>query len=152
MNGNPIRLLLSVLLLLVCSACAATRQASEDLESEVVELRDAMQQLKDATVAGATEEELAALDAKVSAELEDVKDSKDALTEAAQTDLDGRKEAAKGLFGLGMPIEGGALAALLTGASWWMRDKRKKQGQDPLQRLDVATPETTTGPPKVTIS
>lgn len=123
-------------LLALLAGCASTREATENLEVQVLELKGAYAQLQVATAAGASDADLAALEQRIKDEMADVKDAKDALVAAGKSDFQGLMGFAKD----GIP--GGTIGLGLTALAWFMRDRRKKLGRDPLQRTDVATPPT----------
>ncbi len=126
-------------LLLLCS-CMATRAAQADLELELLRVKDATEELREATVLGATAEELGALDIELTAAIAASKEAAKRIPEAVKEDAATFKG---GIMGMGASADGGVIALLLTGLSWFMRDRRKKIGTDPLQRKDITTPPTT---------
>jgi hypothetical protein len=133
------RLILAPLLLL-CS-CMATREAQAVLELELMHVKDATEELREATMAGATAEELDALDAELTAAIAASKVAAARIPEAVKEDAANFKG---GIMGVGAAADGGVLALGLTALSWFMRDRRKRIGADPLQRQDIKTPPTTT--------
>jgi len=118
----------------------ATRAAQADLELELLRVKDATEELREATVLGATAEELGALDIELTAAIAASKEAAKRIPEAVKEDAATFKG---GIMGMGASADGGVIALLLTGLSWFMRDRRKKIGTDPLQRKDITTPPTT---------
>ncbi len=132
------KLLLAPILLL-CS-CMATRAAQADLELELMRVKDATEELREATMLGATAEELDALDVELTAAIVASKAAAARIPEAVKEDAANFKG---GIMGLGSAADGGVLALGMTMLSWFMRDRRKRKGTDPLQRKDLVTPPTT---------
>lgn len=123
-------------ILLVLAGCAATRAATEALEKETNDVRAGRIQLEEAYARGATDTELTAIEDQLK---QDVKE----LKQAALNLKDAVKEDAQGFLGLTANTATGGVASLgITALAWWMRDRRKKLGKDPLQLSGVKTPPT----------
>lgn len=137
------KLLLAALVVPMLTSCVATRAAMANVENELLEMRATAEEMRAGTMAGASGADLAALDERLSQDIADVEAAKDALVEAAEADIANLKDAGKGLLNLGAAGDGGAIGLLVGVASWWMRDRRKKLGSDPLQLSSTKTPPTT---------
>ncbi len=133
------RNLLTIPLLLLCS-CLATQGALTKLNLQIESASQAAIHAKNrAEDVNATQasidEAMAKLAEEGKATASALVDVKDAMLEDAEN--------IKGISGFGMGMDGGILS-LVTGAAYWLlRDRRKRLGQDPLQRSDVPTPPTT---------
>ncbi len=135
--------LFPVLLLVLLTSCASTQSARANLETQVLELRASYDELAAAGAAGATAEELAELDAEIMAKMADVKAAAEGVSAAVLEDVAALKDGGAGRLGYGHGAVGGAIGLGLTALAWFLRDRRKRKGTDPLQRHDVPTPPTT---------
>lgn len=132
-------LLLAVPLLL--ASCLATQGALDGVNAAVADVRAqqvnlaALQADQSATI-GDVQEAEGALEAALTTMAQAVK----AIPEAAQADA---QSLVGGLSGFGLGVDGGIVGLLGVGLSWFMRDRRKRLGTDPLQRANVPTPPTT---------
>ncbi len=134
------RLLAALLLAPLLTGCLATQGALSKLNLAIGDASVAALEAKNrAEDVNATQ---ADIDESMAALMETASLTTDAL-EAVQDAVLADIESAKGITGLGMGMDGGAIGLALTGLAWWMRDRRKRLGQDPLQRSDVPTPPTT---------
>lgn len=136
------RLLLVPILLL--ASCMATSGALNTLSLKIADAEQAALAAKAA--ADNPEVTQAELDAIVATMVEKAKEAKDAalaVKDAVKADIANNADRVKGITGFGMGADGGVLGLGLTALAWWMRDRRKKAGMDPLQRSDVTTPPTT---------
>lgn len=68
---------------------------------------------------------------------------KDAAVDAAVEEGVGTIGYLGGAVGAAGGPGGVAATVAITALSWWMRDRRKRKGRDPLQRTDVQTPPVT---------
>lgn len=122
--------------LLLCS-CVATSGALNKLSLEIADASAAAAFAKaTAEDVTSTQADIDAAMALVAAEGKEVAAAVGELQDAVIAD-------AKGFSGMGGGADGGLIGLGLTGLAWWMRDRRKRLGQDPLQRADVPTPPTT---------
>lgn len=114
-------------LVLLCSGCLATSAATEELKASIDALAAA--QADPAT----TQAELDALAAAVAEKVAAVK-------EAPAQDVAAGKE---WFLGLSEEQAGGTglIGIGLTALSWWLRDRRKRQGKDPIQVQAKAGPQ-----------
>ena len=136
------KLITALLLVPLLVGCLATQQAvtQAHLASETALAAAAQAQ----AMAENPEVTQAELDGAIAVAIDKAQEAKDAalaVVEAVKADA---ANARAGISGLGMGMDGGMIGLALTGLAWWMRDRRKKAGMDPLQRADVPTPPTTT--------
>lgn len=129
-------------LTLSLASCASTLSAADQMQTNALELRMALADMHQATLDGASQEELDAIDARVQAELAALREDAEQLRAAVAEDLEAARE---GLTGLGAMGDGGVVGLGLTALAWWMRDRRKALGKDPLQR--PSTPPVIPGGP-----
>lgn len=128
-------------LLLLCS-CLATQAAVEKANGAAVAAQAAADKaMARANSPDVTQAELDDAITEAVAAAEAAMDAAKAIPEAISTDLDNVKKGVTGFGGMG---DGGLVGLGLTAAAWFMRDRRKKLGLDPLQRSDKPTPPTTT--------
>lgn len=130
--------------LFLLASCLATQQAVTEAHLAAETALAAAEQAS--LMAANPEVTQAELDGAVAVAITKAKEAKDAalaVIEAVKTDAENAKAVAGGFLGGGAGLDGGAIGLLVTAASWWLRDRRKKAGMDPLQRADVATPPTT---------
>lgn len=121
-------------ILLALTSCAATREAQANLEKEANDVKAATIELVQATQMGATEEQLNTLEENLNLQIKEAKEATLKLVEAGKSDFAALKSGGIGLLEGGL---GGGVGLLGVGLSWWLRDKRKKRGMDPLQRTDA---------------
>lgn len=131
---------LTLSLLFLCTGCLATSAALDALNIQIGEASEA------ALVAKATIESVTSTQAEVDAAMatlvregQETKDALMGVKDAMVADV----ENAKGFTGFGGGADGGVIGLGLTALAWFMRDRRKRLGGDPLQRKDIPTPPTT---------
>lgn len=122
------------LALALLASCAATRAATGALETDVLELKALVSQLDRAYATG--DAELAArLEAEIEVAAAEARESATAVKAAVDQDLQAAKD---GLLGLSQGgTQGGLIGLALTGAAWFLRDRRKKLGRDPVQVAEL---------------
>lgn len=127
--------------LLVAPGCLATQEALNDLNVELQAAQAAAIEAK--LKAENPDVTQAELDAAVAAAIEAAKEAKiaaGAIGDAVKADAKALADEVKGLTGFGAIGDGGLVAFILSIASWFLRDRRKRHGMDPLQRRDIMTP------------
>ena len=150
MRHKPLALALCLFTLaLALPACAgaATREASAQVEHVQGQLQATLDDLAAAQATGDMES-IEGLQDQVVALSAALKDAVGALPAAWKADIDAAKGQGQELLGTLTTggAQGGVIGLGLMALSWWARDRRKKQGNDPLQRKDIATPPVSDGP------
>lgn len=135
--------LLPLLLIPLLTSCLATTAALGKMNLAIADVEQAAMVAK--TAAENPDVTQAELDAAVATALESGKDAMTAIADvtiAMKEDVAANATRAAGLTGLGGGADGGVIGLGLTALAWWMRDRRKRRGGDPLQRGDIETPPT----------
>ena len=133
--------LLPLLLLSLCS-CMATQNALDTANLAIADLQHTTLQVQNAV--NDPDVTQADLDAMLAVAVGKAVEAKDAAVAVGAAAIEDLKTAKDGFSGLGTLGDGGLITLGTTMLAWYMRDRRKKMGMDPLQRRDVATPPTTT--------
>ncbi|MEE8346975.1 MAG: hypothetical protein V3S20_06485 [Dehalococcoidia bacterium] len=135
------RLFCALVLVPLLTACLATQQAvtQAHLASETA-LAAAAQAKAMAENPDVTQAEL---DGAIGVAVAKAKEAADAAIAIGDAIKEDAANARAGFTGLGKTADGGLISLALTALAWLGRDRRKRQGLDPLQRADVPTPPTT---------